>query len=165
MGANDFVQIVALDRERNVRIFSKRRDRGVNPRFPARRVAAALLALRNELGIQPDRDVVDEKAFIDAGGVDLTGRARERDVESRAPVERNAEVAREVIERTEWEYAEKGFGVHQRLNDVADRAVAAGGDEEIPSLRHLLPNTRRAIEAAVDVKDIEVRLFCGSLDC
>ena len=127
-------------------------------------MAAALLPIRNQLGIQPDRDVVDEEAFIDAGGVDLTRCPRKRDVESRAPAERNAEVTREVVERTEWQHAQKGFRVHERLNDVADRAVASAGDEEIPSLPHLLPNNRRAIEAAVDVKDVEVGLFCGSLD-
>src|SRR5438874_9504426 len=95
----------ALDRERDVRIFSKRRIDRVQPRFPARVIATALFTPRDELGIEAEREIVDEEAFVDARGVDLKDLAIQCDIERVAQLWRDAEFAGEVVVNADWDVA------------------------------------------------------------
>src|SRR5262249_41076738 len=117
------------------------------------------------LRIQPDGDVVDEKAVVDARRVDLTRGAGEHDVERGAPIERQAEVAGEMIEGADRQHAQRGFSVDEGLNNIADRAVAAGCDEQIAPELQLFSDDGAAIGPLAELNNIETSFPRGGLNC
>ena len=68
---------------------------------------------------------------------------------------RNAEVAREMVERAERQDAERRLGPDQRRGRRADRAVAAADDQQLVAALGDRPAARRAV-AAVDQLDLGV---------
>src|SRR5260221_2969828 len=123
--------MLALDGEGDVRVFVQGGVRGKEPCLPAGIVAAALFAAGHQLGIETEGDVVDEEAVVDPGRVDDLRRSVQGRIECAAPVERKPKVAGEVVVRPDGNHGQRDLGiVHQRLYDVLDRPLAAGGDDE-----------------------------------
>ena len=77
--------VVRLDRDRDVWILPQRSHSGIDARLPARVIASALLAPCHQLGIESQRNVVDEEPLIDARGVDLPHASRQSNLQRVTP--------------------------------------------------------------------------------
>ena len=96
--------------------------------------APMVLAPVDEAGVDPERDVVQEEAVVDAGHVDPPFDAGEGRQGSQRIVSVEAEVAREVVSRPERD-ADKGQpALDRHLGDRRERPVAPR-DPEGPGLR------------------------------
>ena len=103
--------------------------------------------------------LMNTRPFISATSTRAVAAARNhlrRFVEVRG----NAEVAREMIERSQGQDAEDGVGAHQRRGGGADRPVAAADDQQrVATLRNRLA-AHRAI-AALDKLDLTIHAGLG----
>src|ERR1051325_6573864 len=149
--------MIGFHGEGHVRVLAQRHVGRMEPRFPARIVASFFFAAGDELGVETHGDVVDEELIVDARGVDLAALAGERDLERRAPVERNAEVAGEVVVGADGNHAEDGVGMHDGLHDVMDGAVAARSDEESRPTADGIAADCRHVHVARELDDFQAR--------
>ena len=107
----------------------RRRDRHRQPLATAEPLLLRL-AIADHQRVEADGAVVDEHPAVELADVDRP-RSPAGDLGGRfGEVGGHAEVAREMVERPEWEDAERGLAPGQRPGGRADRAVAAAGDDQ-----------------------------------
>jgi len=87
--------------------------------------AAKGIAATNGFAVGAERAVVDENAAVDLGDIDGAHGGGGEGASGVAPGVGEAEIAREVIERAEWQRTERNRAAGEKTGGGADGAVAA----------------------------------------
>jgi hypothetical protein len=103
----------------------------------------------HELGVEPQRDVVEEQAAAHLADVDLPLTAGERLERGDRIVAVESEVAGEVVSRSEGDADEREVAVERDLRDRRERPVAPGDADrvrvgELRELRRLLARLKKS---------------------
>ena len=70
-----------------------------------------------------------------------------------------------MVVRADRDDRELRFGIHERLNDVVDRPVAAGGNEHGDAVAHSLPDRLRDVYVTSEMNDLQSGIFRGGFEC
>jgi hypothetical protein len=92
--------------------------------------------------IQPQARIIEEHLAVDIPDINAHSVARSDGLHCASELEREPQVFRKMVERTERQHAEDHFCPNERGSHGVDGAIAPPGNDELAALTHRTPRQR-----------------------